>query len=91
VLRITDRPAAKNRRVLLLEGKVCCQWLDELRTEIEKTLRQGKELTLDFDRVTFIDEDGASLIKQYLSKGIESVNGSLFIRTLLELEARGNH
>jgi anti-anti-sigma regulatory factor len=89
VLRINDRPGDRGHRVLLLEGKVCSQWLDELRLEIEKTKSDGKKLVLDFSQVTFIDEEGARLINQSLSDRVEGINCSLFIRTLLDMKQRG--
>lgn len=89
MLRINDRPGDRGHRVLLLEGKVCRQWLDELRLEIEKTIGDGKKLVLDFSRVTFIDEEGARLINQSFSDRVEGINCSLFIRTLLDIKPRG--
>lgn len=89
MLRINDKPGDNDHRILLLEGKVCRQWLDELRLEIEKTISEGKKLSLDFSRVTFIDEDGARLINHFLSNSVERINCSLFIRTLLEVDTRG--
>lgn len=89
MLRINNKPGDRDHCVLLLEGKVCRQWLDELRLEIEKTIGDGKTLVLDFSRVTFIDEDGARLINQFLSNSVERINCSLFIRTLLDMDTRG--
>ena len=89
MLRINDKPGDRDHRVLLLEGKVCRQWLDELRLEIEKTIGDGKKLILDFSRVTFIDEEGARLINQFLSNSVERINCSLFISTLLDMDTRG--
>jgi len=89
VLRISEKPGQKDQRILLLEGKVCQQWLDELRTEIDRSIQEGKKLVLDFSRVTYIDEEGARLINQSLSDGVEETNGSLFVRTLLDLDRRG--
>ena len=88
-MRINDKPGDRDHRVLLLEGKVCRQWLDELRLEIEKTIGDGKKLILDFSRVTFIDEEGARLINQFLSNSVERINCSLFISTLLDMDTRG--
>jgi anti-anti-sigma regulatory factor len=89
VLRIYDKSGEGDNRVLLLEGKVCRQWLDELRLEIEKIIGEGKKLVLDFSRVTFIDEEGVRLINQFLSNSVGRINCSLFIRSLLELDTRG--
>ena len=89
MLRITVQNKNMDIRILLLEGKVSKQWLEELQTEIEKSINDGKKLALDFSKVTYIDEEGAQLINQLHYKNIEKRNCSLFIRTLLGHESRG--
>ncbi|MGD2294623.1 MAG: hypothetical protein PVF22_02150 [Candidatus Aminicenantes bacterium] len=75
--------------MLLLEGKVSQQWLHELRSEIDKSLSEGKRLILDFSKVTYIDEEGAKLVSRPHYKNIEKRNCSLFIRTMLDVNTRG--
>ncbi|MCJ7581493.1 MAG: hypothetical protein MUP98_13285 [Candidatus Aminicenantes bacterium] len=89
MLRITVQNKNKNVRIFLLEGKVSKLWLEELQAEIEKSLNDRKKLALDFSKVTFIDEEGAQLINQLHYQNIEKRNCSLFIRTLLGHESRG--
>jgi anti-anti-sigma regulatory factor len=89
MLRITVQNKNRDVRILLLEGKVSKQWLKELQVEIEKSITDGKKLALDFSKVTYIDEDGAQLFNQLHYKNIEKRNCSLFIRTLLGHEPRG--
>lgn len=89
VLRINEKSGDEEHKILQLEGKVCRQWLDELRTEIDRTVAEGKKLVLDFSRVTFIDEEGARLISRSLSDRVESINCSLFVRALLEMDSGG--
>lgn len=89
MLRITVQNKKRNDRVLLLEGKVSKQWLEELQTEIERSLNDGKKLALDFSKVSYIDEEGALLINLPHYNKIEKRNCSLFIRTLLGFESRG--
>lgn len=89
MLRISDKKEDKNHRVLLLEGKVCLQWLDELRSEIDKSIDEGKKLILDFSKVTYIDEYGTRLLNQRRYKNVEKRNCSLFIRTMLNMNTRG--
>jgi len=90
MLRITVKNKNKDVRILLLEGKVSKQWLEELQTEIERSINDGEKLALDFSKVSYIDEDGARLINQPHYKKIEKRNCSLFIRTLLGHESRGD-
>ena len=89
MLRISETTNSQDHRVLLLEGKICRQWLDELRTEIDRSVKSGDPLILDFSRVTYIDEEGARLINRLPEEKVEKKNCSLFIRTMLGAETRG--
>ncbi len=89
MLRITVKNENKENRILLLEGKVSKQWLEELQTEIERSINVGGKLALDFSKVSYIDEEGARLINLPRYQKIEKRNCSLFIRTLLGFESRG--
>ncbi len=89
MLRITVQNKNRETRVLLLEGKVSKKWTGELKAEIERSINDGKKLALDFSKVTYIDDEGARLINQPHYKKIERRNCSLFIRTLLDHESRG--
>jgi anti-anti-sigma regulatory factor len=89
LLRITEKSDGDDQRVLFLEGKVCCQWLSELRAEIKRAAQERKKLVLDFSRVSFIDEEGTGLINQSLSDSVKTVNCSLFIRKLLGMDTKG--
>lgn len=73
----------------MLEGKVSKQWLEELQSEIERSLNEGGKLALDFSKVSYIDEEGARLINLPHYNKIEKRNCSLFIRSLLGYESRG--
>lgn len=90
MLRITVENKNRDDRVLLLEGKVSKRWLIELQSEIERGLEEGKRLALDFAKVSYIDEEGARLINRPHYKKIEKRNCSLFIRTILGFESRGD-
>ena len=89
MLRITEKKEGKNTRMLRLEGKICQEWIKELEAEIIRGLDDGKKIVLDFSKVGFIDEDAAEMIKRFPQKKVERRNGSLFIRTVLGMEDRG--
>ncbi len=89
MLRITVKNETRSLHVLLLEGKVSKQWLEELQSEIERSLNEGGKLALDFSKVSYIDEEGARLINLPHYNKIEKRNCSLFIRSLLGYESRG--
>ncbi len=89
MLRITVKNETRSLHVLLLEGKVSKQWLEELQSEIERSLNEGGKLALDFSKVSYIDEEGARLINLPQYNKIEKRNCSLFISTLLGHKSRG--
>ncbi len=89
MLRITEKKEGKNTRVLRLEGKICQEWVKELEAQIVRGLDDGKKMVLDFSKVGFIDEDAAEMINRFPQKKVERRNGSLFIRTVLGIEGRG--
>jgi anti-anti-sigma regulatory factor len=89
MLRITVKKEGKKARVLLLEGKVCYKWIEELSAEITRGLDKGEKIVLDFSKVGFIDEEAADMINRLPLQKVAKRNGSLFIRTLLKMENQG--
>ena len=89
MLRITVKKEGKNARVLRLEGKICQEWIKELEAEIRNGLDEGKKIILDFSEVGFMDEEAADMINRFPLKNVEKRNGSLFIRTVLKIDDRG--
>jgi len=83
MLRITVKNPSKNKTVLFLEGKVCQEWVKELQAEIEKGIKEGKKVILDFSKVNYLDEKAVKMINRLPPKKIEKRNCSLFIRTML--------
>ncbi len=88
MLRITARREGRKKRVLYLEGKICQQWVGELQAEVERCLKEGEKVVLDFSRVGFLDEAAAEMINRLPARNVEKKNGSLFIRTMLKMEGQ---
>jgi anti-anti-sigma regulatory factor len=86
MLRITAKREGERTKILYLEGKICQEWVKELRSEIDKGIHEGRKVILDFSKVSFIDEEAASMIKMFPLHKVERKNGSLFIRTMLCIE-----
>lgn len=86
MLRITARKEGKKIKVLCLEGKICQEWIKELRMEIERSLDEEKKIILDFSKVGFLDEKAAEMINRFPAQKVEKRNGSLFIRTMLKMD-----
>ncbi|MCK4760252.1 MAG: anti-sigma factor antagonist [Candidatus Aminicenantes bacterium] len=89
MLRITVKKEGKKARVLRLEGKICQEWIKELEAEISQGLDEGKKIILDFSEVGFMDEEAADMINRFPLQNVEKRNGSLFIRTMLKIDDRG--
>lgn len=89
MLRITVKKEGKKARVLRLEGKICQEWIKELEAEISQGLDEGKKIILDFSEVGFMDEEAADMINRFPLQNVEKRNGSLFIRTILKIDDRG--
>lgn len=89
MLRITIKKEGKNARVLRLEGKICQEWIRELEAKISQGLNEGNKIILDFSKVGFIDQEAADMINSFPQRNVEQRNGSLFIRTMLKIDDRG--
>jgi len=87
MLRITAKTEKKSK-VLYLEGKICQEWINELKAEIERGLEEGKKVVLDFSKVGFLDEKAAEMINRFSAQKVEKRNGSLFIRIMLKMGER---
>jgi RNA polymerase sigma-70 factor (ECF subfamily) len=80
-----DGPATD---VLKLEGKIVGAWVPELRAACaRRDGRSGRRLTLDLEKVSFIDQEGIALIQDLSLQGVGLANCSPF--TAVQL--RGAH
>jgi len=88
MLRITEKKEGGKTKVLYLEGKICQDYVKELRVEIEKGVDAGERIILDFAKISFLDDDAARMIRQLKDTRLSLRNCSLFIRTALEMEEK---
>jgi anti-anti-sigma regulatory factor len=88
MLRITEKKEGDRTKVLYLEGKICQEYVKELRVEIDKGIRTGERVILDFAQVIFLDDDAARMIRQVKDSRLSLRNCSLFIRTALNMEEK---
>lgn len=75
-LRI-KRICEKHGTRLCLAGELRCSHLVDVRAEIEQV---GQPSILDLDEVDVVDIDGVRLLNECLSRGIQVVNCSPYIR-----------
>lgn len=85
-MRINTKKEGQKTKVLYLEGKLCQGWMRELEMEINKGVKEGEKVILDFSKVSYIDELAAEMLAQFPLKKVEKRKGSLFIRTMLRME-----
>ena len=73
---------------LLLEGRICGAWVDELQRECQACLQQRHTVTLDLSGVSFVDRAGIDLLRQMIScQQLHFVGCSIFVAGLLAQES----
>lgn len=88
MLRITVKKKGQRQKILYLEGKICQEWLQELRAEISKGMEEGTKLILDFSKVRYLDEETAEMLRGLPPEKVEQRNSSLLIQELLKVDPR---
>jgi anti-anti-sigma regulatory factor len=88
VLKITEVSQSEAAITLKLEGKVLAPWVDELRRLCTEVPRASKQIHLDLDAVTFLDESGAELMRELIRQGITIARCSEFIAQLLHVNKK---
>jgi hypothetical protein len=88
MLRITEVSRTASTLTFKLEGKVLAPWLDELRSVCEQRPNQPVQVCLDVGAVTFMDAEGAALMRELIQQGIAVTQCSAFIATLLQAERK---
>lgn len=71
-----------------LEGKLIGPWVDELRRLSEAALLQGKKVSLDLDKLRFVDVQGVALLHDLSEKQVSHFNCSPFISQQLKEAAQ---
>jgi hypothetical protein len=88
VLKITEVSRSDAAITFKLEGKVLAPWVDELRRLCTVTPSESKQIHLDLDAVTFLDESGAELMRELMRQGISIARCSEFIAQLLHVDKK---
>lgn len=88
MLRITEKFEGEKTKVLILEGKICRDYVKELRIVIDKGIGTGEKIVLDFGKVIFLDDEAARMIRKLKDTRLSLRNCSLFIRTALKLDKK---
>jgi len=84
VLRISADNSNGNELRFQLEGKLVGPWIEELRRVTEQALADGRTVSLDLERVRFIDFQGVVLLRTLIAKKVRPLNCSPFISQQLQ-------
>ncbi len=62
-----------------LEGKLVGPWVDELRRLSHEALSQNKSVSLNLEKVWFVDARGAALLRDLAGRQVSQYNSSQFV------------
>ena len=67
-----------------LEGKLVGPWVEELRRLSNTALAKSEAVSLDLEKVWFVDSQGIALLRDLAKKKVAQLNCSQFISQQLE-------
>ena len=84
MLRISVVKVSEESIQLQLEGSLAGPWIEELRKQSEQALAESEVVSLDLQRLWFVDATGVALLHELALRGISQLNCSTFIRQQLK-------
>ena len=88
MLKISVTGDSDNAIEFALEGKLIGPWVDELSRLSGEALSEKKSVTLDLEKVWFVDARGAALLRDLAEKRVSQNNCSQFVRQLVKEEGQ---
>lgn len=79
VLRISVPSNSDQAIEFALEGKLVGPWVDELRRLSHEALSQNKSVSLNLEKVWFVDGRGAALLRDLAVRQVSQYNCSQFV------------
>ena len=79
MLRISVTDESEGAIQLRVEGWLVGAWVEELRQQSQTVFSQAKSLTLDLEKLRFVDSQGAALLRELSRKNVAQLNCSPFI------------
>ena len=73
---------------LQLEGKLVGPWVEELRRLSDEALAQQKNVSLDLEKVWFVDSRGVTLLHDLAKRQVSELNCSQFVSQQLKEAAQ---
>ena len=86
MLRITRIERQDSTQTFKLEGKLLEPWVGEVLNVCTRRNSQSGRTNLDLSGLTFVDQAGAKLLKDLISRGLVVSAYSGFVAELLHLE-----
>lgn len=84
VLKISINTTTDKSIRLSVEGWLVGPWVEELREHSERALAESQKVTLDLEKLLFIDAHGAALLRQLADRQVSHLNCSTFISQQLK-------
>jgi len=84
VLRISIIHRADEGIQFQLEGRLIGPWVEELRRLSDQALSQQKTVSLDLQKVWFVDLQGVDLLRYLAKKQVTQINCSPFVSQQLK-------
>jgi ABC-type transporter Mla MlaB component len=84
VLRISVITDSDQNTRLQIEGWLVGPWVDELRRLSSSALSESNGLTLDLEKLFYVDSDGAALLRELSTRNVAQLNCSPFIQQQLK-------
>ena len=84
MLKISVTNQSNEATRLQLEGKLVGPWVEELRRLSDEALARQQAVSLDLEKVWFIDSQGIALLRNLAEKRVTQLNCSQFISQQLK-------
>ena len=86
MLKISVTSESSQATTFRLEGKLVGPWVEELRRLSDAALARSEAVSLDLERVWFVDSQGIALLKDLAKQKVAQLNCSQFICQQLQGE-----
>lgn len=84
MLKISVTNQSNHTTQFQLEGRLVGPWVEELRRLSDEALARQESVSLDLEKVWFIDAQGITLLRDLAEKRVAQLNCSQFIRQQLK-------
>lgn len=84
MLRISVITDSDENTRLQLEGWLVGPWVEELRRLSSQALSESRGVTLDLEKLLFVDCDGVALLRELSTMNVAQLNCSPFIQQQLK-------